>query len=135
MQTSKNCASAPMILPRPAFTATFALAVSLMSMPTEAQSAEERKAVTDTANADNLRRLGAQFQKDFERQEALVHAHLRTHTDKPRSFQKNGSTYYLKRIDDEGNPVYVTTKGAESAQHQPSERPINLDPTDGCGSR
>jgi hypothetical protein len=106
-----------------------------MSMPTQAQSAEERKAVSDSVNAENLRRLSAEFQKDFERQEALVLSYLHLHPEKPRSFQKNGSTYYLKRIGDDGNPVYITTRSEYSAKHQPSDRPINLDPTAGGDAR
>lgn len=81
-----------------------------MSMPIEAQSAEERKAVIDSVNAENLRRQGAEFRADFERQEALVLAYLSKHPDKPRSFVKNGSTYYLKRMGPDGNPVYINTK-------------------------
>lgn len=89
----------------------------------------------DSVNAENLRRLSAEFQKNFERQEALVLSYLRAHPDKPRSFERNGSTYYLKRIGDDGNPVYITTKSADSAKHPPSDRPVKLDPTNGGGSR
>ena len=96
----------------------------MMSTPIEAQSADERKAVSDSVNAENLRRLSAEFQADFERQEALVLAYLKQHPDKPRSFEKNGSTYYLKRIGPDGNPVYINTKSATSA-----------DPLHGGGSR
>ncbi len=88
-----------------------------MSTPIEAQSAEERKAVSESVNAENLRRLGAEFQKDFDRQEALVLAYLKRHPDKPRSFEKNGSAYYLKRMDTDGNPVYINTKSATSTDH------------------
>lgn len=95
-----------------------------MSMPIEAQSAEERKAVIDSVNAENLRRLGAEFQADFERQEALVLAYLKKHPDKPRSFEKSGSTYYLKRMGPDGNPVYINTKSV-----------TNADPLHGGGSR
>ena len=38
--------------------------------PVDAQSAEEREAMSDSVNAENLRRLSAEFQKDFERREA-----------------------------------------------------------------
>ena len=88
-----------------------------MSTPIEAQSAEERKALSESVNAENLRRLSIEFQVEFERQEALVLAYLSKHPDKPRSFEKNGSTYYLKRMGADGNPVYINTKSATSADH------------------
>ena len=96
----------------------------MMSTLIEAQSADERRALSDSVNAENLRRLSAEFQAAFERQEALVLAYLKQHPDKPRSFEKNGSTYYLKRIGPDGNPVYINTKSATSA-----------DPLHGGGSR
>lgn len=95
-----------------------------MSLPIYAQSAEERKAVIDAVNAENLRRLSAEFQADFERQEALVFAYLKQHPDKPRSFEKNGSTYYLKRLGPDGSPVYINSK-----------RSANTNPEQGGGSR
>ena len=88
-----------------------------MSTPIEAQSADERKALSESVNAENLRRLSIEFQVEFERQEALVLAYLSKHPDKPRSFEKNGSTYYLKRMGADGNPVYINTKSATSADH------------------
>ena len=119
----------------PLLAATLVLAIGTMSTPVEAQSAEERKAVSDSVNAENLRRLSAEFQADFERQEALVRAYLSKHPDKPRSFQKNGSTHYLKRMDRDGNPVYITTKSVDSEKKQASEQPIKVDPLHGGGAR
>ena len=42
-----------------------------------AQNADERKAIIDSVNAENLRRLSAELQADFERQEVLVLAYLK----------------------------------------------------------
>ena len=89
-----------------------------------AQNTDERKAMINSVNAENLRRLSAEFQADFERQEVLVLAYLKKHPNKPRSFEKNGSTYYLKRMDPDGNPVYINTKSTTSS-----------DPLHGGGSR
>ena len=83
----------------------------------DAQNADERKTISESVNAENLRRLSVEFQADFEHQEALVLAYLKQHPDKPRSFEKNGSTYYLKRMGADGNPVYINTKSATSADH------------------
>ena len=84
--------------------------------------------MSEFVNAENLRRLSAEFQADFERQEALVLAYLSKHPDKPRSFQKNGSTHYLKRMDGNGNPVYINTKSVDSEKKQAPEQPIEVDP-------
>ena len=103
-----------------------------------AQSADERKALSDSVNAENLRRLSAELQADFERQEALVLAYLSQHPDKPRLFKKNGSTYYLKRMGPDGSPVYINTKSDATDTHskkQRSERSTNPDCSHGGGSR
>ena len=91
--------------------------------------------MSDSANAENLRILGAEFQKEFERQEALVIEYLSKHPEKPRSFEKNGSTYYISRIGVDGNPVYINTKRPHSEKKRASERPIKVDCLSGGGSR
>lgn len=106
-----------------------------MSSEIEAQSAEERKAVVESADTEELRRLGVKFQAEFERQEALVLAYLKKHPDKPRSFEKNGSTHYLKRIDADGNPVYITTRNTDSQKHLASSRRSNVEHEPDGGSR
>jgi len=116
-------------------TATLALGISTMSTQIEAQSADERKAVVESADAESLRRLSVKFQADFERQEALVIAYLKKHPDTPRSFEKNGSTHYLKRIDDDGNPVYINTKNTDNTKHIASTRSANADREPDGGSR
>jgi len=107
----------------------------------DAQNADERKAVSDSVSAENLRRLSAELQLEFERQEALVLAYLTRHPDQPRTFEKNGSTYYLKRMGPDGNPVYINTKSAQDIQdadrtkNQASEQSIRADSPHGGGSR
>ena len=92
---------------------TLALGISTM---VDAQNADERKAVSDSVSAENLRRLSAELQLEFERQEALVLAYLKRHPDQLRTFEKNGSTYYLKRMGPDGNPVYINTKSTQADQ-------------------
>lgn len=110
------------------------LAVGISTL-VDAQNADERKAVSESVNVENLRRLSAEFQEDFERQEALVLAYLNQHPDQRRSFEKNGSTYYLKRMSPDGNPVYINTKGAERMNNQALQRPIKAEPLHGGGAR
>ena len=114
---------------------TLALGISTM---VNAQNADERKAVSDSVSAENLRRLSAELQLEFERQEALVLAYLKRHPDQLRTFEKNGSTYYLKRIGPDGNPVYINTKSthdANRAKNQASEQSIKVDSPHGGSSR
>ncbi len=46
--------------------------------------------------------------------EKKVEEYLKKNPTKKRSFEKNGSSYYLKYIDKEGNPIYINTKNRES---------------------
>ena len=127
-----------MINQRPLFALTLALGFCTMA---DAQNADEIKTMSDSVNAENLRRLSVELLADFERQEALVLAYLKKHPNQSRTFEKNGSTYYLKRMGPDGNPVYINTKntqetkGADSATNRASERPIKADPLSWGGSR
>ncbi|MEO7279317.1 MAG: hypothetical protein ABIZ64_05280 [Casimicrobium sp.] len=80
--------------------------------------------MSESTNTENLLRLSAKFNAEFERQEARVLTYLANHPDKLRSFEKNGSTHYLKRIDADGNPVYIRTRQRSG-----------IDPVMGGGSR
>ncbi len=107
----------------------------------DAQNADDRKALSDSVSAENLRRLSAELQSEFERQEALVIAYLKRHPDQSRTFDKNGSTYHLKRIGPDGNPVYINTKSTQAAQDtdhaktKASEQTNKADSPHGGGSR
>lgn len=115
--------------------ATLTLGFGIVGTQTKAQSAEERKAVTESANLEGLRRLATEFQANFERQEAMVLVYLKKHPDKPRTFEKAGSTYYLKRIDEDGNPVYINTKISDGSKDFALSRPANVDHEHGGGAR
>ena len=108
----------------PLVAASIALVIGASSIRSDAQSAEERKALSESVNAETLLRLSVEFNAEFERQEKRVLNYLSNHPDKPRSFEKNGSTYYLKLIDPDGNPVYIGTR-----------RRSSVNPVDGGGSR
>ena len=55
-------------------------------------------------------RLSAEFQYEFEIQEARVQEYLSNNPKQTRSFTKGNSVYYLKRIGADGNPLYINTK-------------------------
>ncbi len=88
--------------------ATAALGISGIA---GAQSVADRLAVSQLVNADSLQQLGAEFQADFDHQESRVREYLGRNPGQSRSFQKIGATHYLSRLDAEGNPVYIKTKG------------------------
>lgn len=84
---------------------------------------------------DELTRLAVKLQAKFDREEARVFAYLSKHPEKLRSFEKNGLTYYLARLDAEGNPVFITARGASSPSSRPVDRLIKASPPSGEGSR
>ncbi len=115
---------------------TVALCVSATVV---AQSADERKEISKLIQTDELARLAVELQAKFERDEARVFAYLSKHPEHQRSFEKNGSTYYLARMDAEGNPVYITAKSAANSASRPTNRssaePIKAISLPGEGSR
>jgi len=113
-----------------------AAAIALcVSTTIAAQSAEERKEISKSTQADELARLSAEHQAKFEREEARVLLYLSQHSDQLRSFERNGSTYYLARLDADGNPVYINTKSSNGPKHRTLARPIKADSLHGGGSR
>jgi len=88
--------------------ATAALGIGTLA---GAQTADERKALRQSVSAENLQRLGTELQGEFDRQEMRVRDYLGRNPGQVRVFQKNGATHYLSRLDAEGNPVYVKTRG------------------------
>ena len=94
--------------PWPFLAATAALSVGTLA---GAQSADERKLLSRSVNVTELEQISVQFQNKFNAQEARVQAYLASHPEQARSFQKDGATHYLSRLDAEGNPVYVKARG------------------------
>ncbi len=89
------------------------LAVSLAltaSTVVFAQSSDERKLLMQSTKANNLLRLSAEFQNEFEIQEARVQEYLSNNPKQTRSFSKGNSVYYLQRIGADGKPRYINTK-------------------------
>ena len=97
--------------PWPFLAATAALSIGSLA---GAQSADERKALGRSINHTELTQLGVEFQNNFNAQELRVQAYLASRPEQTRSFQKDGRTLYLSRIDVEGNPVYIAARSAVS---------------------
>jgi hypothetical protein len=100
-----------------------------------AQNAGERKEIINATQAAELARQGAELQAKFEREEARVLLYLIKYPQQLRSFERNGSTYYLARLDADGNPVYVKTKGGHGPNSQPLAQSGESGSLHGGGSR
>ena len=75
-----------------------------------AQTPDERKSMATSTITNNLLRLSAELQNEFELQELLVQEYLSNNPKQTRSFSKDNSVYYLSRIGSDGNPLYINTK-------------------------
>ena len=81
-----------------------------LSAATFAQSPQQRLEIKKSINVAELQRLETKFQLQFENNEQKVAAFLRNNPAVQRSETKNGSLYYIKSIDENGQPVYINTK-------------------------
>ncbi|MEA5460834.1 S8 family serine peptidase [Arcicella sp. LKC2W] len=88
----------------------------IFSISSKAQTAEDRAKIVEEYKAQNKQSKNArQSAETALKQEATatnlkVQAYLQKHPTFKRTFVKNGSFYFLKDIDADGNPVYINTK-------------------------
>lgn len=89
----------------------------MCAFATFAQTIEQRVDIKKSINSVDLERLEQKFQKEYELQETKVLEYLKANPTIVRSYTKDGSLYYLRKIDEKGNPVYINTKSnIESGQ-------------------
>lgn len=81
---------------------------------TNAQTLEERTKNIKSVNKAKLESLKTEFQRQNVISEDKVLKYIRAHPKVKRTFVRDGSTYYLKKIDADGNPVYINTKNRDS---------------------
>lgn len=79
-----------------------------------AQTEQDRNNIKSTLNSTVLDALKSQFEQAFEANEKRVEDYLTKNPNTPRSYVKDGSVYYLQRIDTAGNLIYINTKNRES---------------------
>ncbi|WP_207494854.1 S8 family serine peptidase [Aridibaculum aurantiacum] len=91
-----------------------AMAAIGISISASAQSPEQRKQVQAASNVAALNKQLVNINSRLQRDEAAVQAYLQRTPGAKRYFEKNGSLYYIKYIDAQGNPVYINTKNVES---------------------
>ena len=93
-----------------------AIALIIFTISAKAQTVEERAKIVEEYSKLNLqsksdRLLAASALKKKEADTELkVQAYLKKYPTLKRTFVKNGSFYFLKDIDADGNPVYINTK-------------------------
>jgi hypothetical protein len=85
-------------------------AVIVLNYSVNAQTQEQREEIKKDINLTELNLLQVKFQKQFEMDEAKVATYLAANPLVKRTETKNGSVYYIKSIDENGNPVYINTK-------------------------
>lgn len=86
----------------------------LTSIGAFAQTAEERQNIRGNLNTTLLNTLQSTFQNRFEKNEIDIEEYLNKNPSIQRSFVRNGSVFYLKRLDSKGNPIFINTKNKES---------------------
>lgn len=97
---------------------SFLFLLGFIIFESNAQTAQEREKIIQSYG-NNKARLGALQQKaqtSFEAEEVKVQKYLSQNPKLTRSFVKNGSLYYLQKIDPKGNPVYINTKNRASGE-------------------
>ena len=77
-----------------------------------AQTLNERAVLVDTEMSAELSKLKRRFQSEADQQEQRVAAYLAQNPEAQREFARGGSAYFLSKIDNDGNPVYINTKGS-----------------------
>jgi hypothetical protein len=82
----------------------------LTSIGAFAQTAEERQNIRGNLNTTLLNTLQSTFQNRFEKNEIDIEEYLNKNPSIQRSFVRNGSVFYLKRLDSKGNPFSLTLR-------------------------
>ena len=91
-------------------------AAMVTAISVNAQTADQRKAVTQSSETTELGVLAARFQLKFEVEEAKVQQYLLDNPTVQREMMKNGVSHYLLRIDTAGEPVFRVSRGESSSQ-------------------
>ena len=89
-------------------------AAMLTAVSVNAQNADRRKAIRESAETAELGRLAEKFQLQFEADEAKVRRYLIDNPTVQREQVKNGMTRYLVRIDSAGEPVFRVARDGKS---------------------
>jgi len=75
-----------------------------------AQTEQERENIKASINLAEIVRLQTKFKGQYDLQQNKINAYLQRNPDQKRSFEKNGNTYLLHHIDENGTAIYINTK-------------------------
>ncbi len=82
----------------------------LASMGLFAQTAEERAEIKKSINTAEIKALKTKLDAKYQDQQSKINAYLQRNPGVKRTFEKNGNSYLLHHIDNDGNPVFINTK-------------------------
>ena len=88
----------------------FYLVFLLTSAISYSQSKEQREEIKISNDQNELEKIKIKRQSEFELDEKRVKIYLIENPNLKRTQTRNGKIYYIKRIDEDGNPVYITIK-------------------------
>lgn len=74
------------------------------------QNNEQREKIQTSNNQRVLEEIRLKKQVEFEQDEVNVRGYLKRYPTLKRTLIKNRKIYYLKKIDEEGNPIYISIK-------------------------
>jgi serine protease AprX len=92
----------------------------IVTFSVKAQTAEDRAKIISEYQAQNPQSKNARQSAETALKQEVVATNLRVenylqkHPSQQRTFVKNGSLYFLKDVDADGNPVYINTKNKDS---------------------
>ena len=115
-----------------ALSATFVASVfsslTLVATSASAQPLSERAVLIERTQTTAMSALRDRFTAEAAIDDERIQAYLLQNPGVQRTFVKDGSLYELRRIDDEGNPLYINTKnGAVGAKNVASGQLIKAD--------
>ncbi|WP_191738386.1 S8 family peptidase [Chryseobacterium caseinilyticum] len=75
-----------------------------------AQTKEELEIVRRDINSSEFTTLQQKFALKYQKDQEKIKIYLKNNPDAVKQFERNGNSYLLHHIDDEGNPIYINTK-------------------------
>lgn len=88
----------------------------LATNETFAQTSLERSKIKENINQVTLDTLKTHFQTQHNEDELRIRQYLLLHPEATRTYEQNGSVYFLQKIGMDGNPIYINTKNKASGE-------------------
>ena len=91
-----------------------AIILQLISAIAGAQTAEDRKLIREASDQTQLFQLKQKNNRAYLETKSKINRYLLNNTGEKRQYSKNGRLYFLHHIDNEVNPIYITTNQLDS---------------------